>query len=49
MRGPVFIIAIDRLLPVAARNDVVDGAGKYDAKRTGHGGIAEGVEEKSKT
>ena len=33
LRGPVFIIAVDRLAPVAARSDVVDGAGGFDAKR----------------
>ena len=49
MRGPVIIIAIDRLLPVAARSDVVDGAGEFDAKRAGYEGIVEGVEAKSKT
>jgi hypothetical protein len=33
LRGPVFIIAIDRLAPVAARSDVVGGAGEFDTKR----------------
>jgi hypothetical protein len=30
-------------VPVAARSDVVDGAGEFDAKRAGHEGIFDGV------
>ena len=39
VRGPVCIVAVDRLTPVATRGDVVDGAGKLDAQGAGHAGI----------
>ena len=39
VRGPVLVVAVDRLTPVATRGDVVDGAGKLDAQGAGHAGI----------
>ena len=33
---PITVIVVDRLLPVAARGDVVDGAGKFDSQGSGH-------------
>ena len=32
MRGPVLVVAVDRLTLVATQGDVVDGAGKLDAE-----------------
>ena len=33
----IIVVAIDRLPPVAARGDVVDGSRELDAQRAGHG------------
>ena len=37
-RMPVLIIDEDRLAPVTARGDVVDGAWEFNAQRSGHAG-----------
>ncbi len=34
---PVGVVHEDRLLPVATGGDVVDGIGKFNAQRAGHG------------
>ena len=39
VRGPVLVVAVDRLTAVATRGDVVDGAGELDAQGAGHAGI----------
>ena len=49
VRGPVCIVAVDRLTPVATRGDVVDGTGKLDAQGAGHAAIVAGWEAIGKT
>jgi len=49
LRPPIRIVAIDRLAPVTARGDVMDGAGKLDAQRAAHGAKLAVVDGKSKT
>jgi hypothetical protein len=34
---PVFVVAIDFLACIAARADMIDGAGEFDSERTGRG------------
>ena len=33
----ILVVAVNRLTPVAARCDVVDGVGEFDAQRAGRG------------
>jgi hypothetical protein len=40
--SPVVVVQEDRLLPVATGGDVVDGVGKFDAQRAGHGRLESG-------
>jgi len=47
-RVAVLIIDKDRLAPVAARGDVIDGAGEFDAQWTGHAGTLRRREAKGK-
>ena len=35
----ILVVAVNRLTPVAARCDVVDGVGEFDAQRAGRGVI----------
>ena len=37
LRQPVSVVAVDRLGPVAARVDVVNRAGEFEAQLAGHG------------
>ena len=39
VRGPVLLVAVDRLTAGATRGDVVDGTGKLDSEGAGHAGI----------
>jgi hypothetical protein len=47
-RMPVLIIDEDRLAPVTARGDVVDGAWEFNAQRPGHAGKLRRGEAKDK-
>ena len=47
-RMPVLIIDKDRLAPVAAGGDVVDGAWEFNAQRAGHAGKLRPVQAKGK-
>ena len=38
----ILVIAVNRLTPVAARGDVVDGVGEFDAQGAGRGVILRG-------
>ena len=38
----ILVVAVNRLTPVAARCDVVDGVGEFDAQGAGHGVILRG-------
>ena len=49
LRQPVSVVTIDRLPSVTSGNDVVDRAGEFDAKGSGHGASLRGEEEKWKT
>jgi hypothetical protein len=40
LRLPIKVVPIDRFAPVAARRDVIDRVGEFDAQGTGHEGDA---------
>jgi hypothetical protein len=48
LRGPVVVVGVDGLAPVATRRHVVDGAGKLDAKRAGRAGLKRGGEQEAR-
>lgn len=48
MNESILVINKDRLEPVATRGDVIDSAGEFDTKRTGHAGRLRWREAKDK-
>jgi hypothetical protein len=49
MQAPVFVVTVDGLASIAARCDVIDGAGEFQAEGAGHEETVPGLGAKGKT